>query len=75
MSARHRLLIAEDHTIVRQGLLALLISNPNLDVVAEAVNGRDAVRFTEEAIPDFVLMDLSMPGMNGTEALTEIKSR
>jgi len=77
MSTRHRLLIAEDHTIVRQGLLALLSSDPNtnVEVVAEAVNGRDAVRFAAEAVPDIVLMDLSMPGMNGIEAISEIKSR
>ena len=75
MSTRHRLLVAEDHTIVRQGLLALLVSNPTLEIVGEAVNGRDAVRFAEEAVPDLVLMDLSMPGMNGIEAITEIKRK
>jgi DNA-binding NarL/FixJ family response regulator len=75
MSARSRILIAEDHTLVREGLRLLLQMNPDLEVVAEVDNGRDAVRVAGETTPDLVLMDLSMPGMNGIEAIAEIKAR
>lgn len=70
-----RILIAEDHTILRQGLLALLSSNPEFEVVGEAEDGREAIRCVEKLRPDLVLMDLSMPRMNGTEAVEEIKKR
>jgi DNA-binding NarL/FixJ family response regulator len=72
MSAR--ILIVDDHTLVREGLRALLVTNSNLEIVAEAENGRDAVRYAGEKTPDLVLMDLSMPGMNGIEAITEIRA-
>lgn len=75
MTARNRILIAEDHTLVREGLRALLLTQPSLEIVAEAENGRDAVRCIGESAPDLVLMDLSMPGMNGIEAISEIKAR
>jgi two-component system response regulator NreC len=70
-----RILIAEDHTILRQGLQALLSSNPEFEVVGEAEDGREAIRCVEKLRPDLVLMDLSMPRMNGTEAVEEIKKR
>jgi len=75
MAARYRVLIAEDQTLVRQGLRALVHTNPDLEVVSEAENGCEAVRLAGETAPDLVLMDLSMPGMNGIEATTEIKAR
>jgi DNA-binding NarL/FixJ family response regulator len=75
MSAHGRILIAEDHRLVREGLRALLQTNPDLEIVGEVDNGRDAVRFSGEAAPDLVLMDLSMPGMNGIEAIAEIRAR
>ena len=67
--------VAEDHTIVREGLQALLSADPNIEVVGEADNGRDAVRLVGTLKPDLVLTDLSMPGMNGIEAIREIKIR
>jgi two-component system, NarL family, response regulator NreC len=70
-----RILIAEDHTILRQGLQALLSSSQEFEVVGEVEDGREAVRSVERLMPDLVLMDLSMPRMNGTEALGEIKKR
>jgi DNA-binding NarL/FixJ family response regulator len=73
MAAKYRLVIAEDHTILREGLRALLASNPDLDVVGEAEDGREAIRCVEKLKPNLVLMDLSMPRMNGMEAIREIK--
>lgn len=70
---KHRLVIAEDHTILREGLKALLASRPDLEVVGEATDGRDAVRCAQELNPDLMLLDLSMPRSNGLEALKEIK--
>jgi DNA-binding NarL/FixJ family response regulator len=73
MKNRHQIIIAEDHTILREGLRALLLSHQNLEIVAEARDGQEAVRAVEKYRPDLILMDLSMPRMNGLEALHEIK--
>jgi DNA-binding NarL/FixJ family response regulator len=70
-----RILIAENHTLVRAGLQALLSQDPEFEIVGEAENGRDAVRAVGELKPHVVLMDLSMPGMNGMEAILDIKRR
>jgi DNA-binding NarL/FixJ family response regulator len=68
-------LLAEDHTIVRKGLRSLLEGEPDLAVIGEAEDGRKAVRLAEQLLPDVVLMDLSMPGLNGLEATRQIKTR
>ncbi|MFI5309264.1 MAG: response regulator [Polyangiales bacterium] len=68
MTPHVRVLIAEDHTIVRQGLRALLGAHAQLEVVGEAEDGREAVRLAEELRPDVVVMDLGMPGLNGVDA-------
>ena len=70
-----RILIIEDHTLLRAGLRALLSQGDEFEVVGEFDNGRDAVRSVGALTPDIILMDLSMPGMNGIEAITEIKQR
>lgn len=70
-----RILIAEDHTLVRVGLCALLAHDPDFEVVGETDNGRDAIRLTGELRPHVVLMDLTMPGMNGMEAISHLKRR
>lgn len=75
MKRPYRIMIAEDHTILRQGLKALLSSNPDFKIVGEAEDGREAVRSAETLSPDLILMDLSMPKMTGTEAISEIKKR
>lgn len=75
MSEKHRIVIAEDHTILREGLRALLSSNPDLEIVGEARDGQEAVRSVEKAKPHMILMDLSMPRMNGMDAIREIKKR
>jgi DNA-binding NarL/FixJ family response regulator len=69
------IVIAEDHTILREGLRALISSNPDFDVVAEAGDGHEAVKCVERIKPNLVLMDLSMPRMNGMEAIREIRKR
>lgn len=65
--------LADDHTIVRQGLAKLLDGEPDLQVIGEAENGREAVRKVEELRPDVVLMDIAMPLLNGIEATRQIK--
>jgi len=67
-----RILIADDHEIMRQGLRTLLEKNRGLEVVGEAANGREAVRLAAELSPTIVLMDLTMPDMNGIEATRRI---
>ncbi|MFH1941479.1 MAG: response regulator transcription factor [bacterium] len=68
-----RVLVADDHTIVRKGLCALLNSEPNIEVVGEAEDGREAVERIGKIKPDVVLMDISMPSLNGFEATRQIR--
>jgi DNA-binding NarL/FixJ family response regulator len=75
MSARHRILIVENHALLRAGLRALLAGNPSCDVVGEAADGHDALAAARLLEPDLVLMDISMPGVNGLEAIIDIKRR
>ena len=75
MEIKQRVLIVDDHTLLRAGLRALLTQDPGLEVVGEADNGREAIRAVGQFTPHLVLMDLTMPGMNGIEAITEIKRR
>jgi len=70
-----RVLIADDHMVVREGLRAILETAPDLLPVGEATNGAEAVRLVQESTPDVVLMDLRMPGMDGIEAIRQIKAR
>jgi DNA-binding NarL/FixJ family response regulator len=67
------ILLADDHTIVREGLTKLLESDPNFKIVGEAKDGREAVKKVEKLKPDVVLMDISMPLLNGIEATRQIK--
>jgi DNA-binding NarL/FixJ family response regulator len=68
-----RILIADDHEIVRRGLSSLLSSRPGWVVCAEAATGREAVALAEQNRPDIVVMDISMPGLNGLEATRKIR--
>ena len=70
-----RILIADDHGVLRAALRALLNGHPDLEVLGEASDGHEACRLAEELRPELVLMDISMPGLNGIEATQEIKSR
>ncbi len=69
-----RILIVDDHSVVRQGLRMFLQIDEGLSIVGEAENGEDAVRLTRELKPDIVLMDLLMPGMDGIEATSIIRA-
>jgi len=75
MQKNIKIALAEDHTILREGLKSLLSSNPQFDIIGEAADGREAVRCVEKLGPDLILMDLSMPRMSGMEAIREIKNR
>ncbi|MCK9199965.1 MAG: response regulator transcription factor [Gallionella sp.] len=75
MFEKKRVLIVEDHTLLRAGLRALLAQDPEIEIVGEASNGRDAVQMMGSLSPHLVLTDLSMPGMNGIEAIVDIKRR
>jgi DNA-binding NarL/FixJ family response regulator len=72
---KQRILMADDHTLLRHGLRALLTQDTNIEVVGEADNGLDAIHAVGKYSPDLVLLDLTMPGMNGIEALGQIKQR
>jgi DNA-binding NarL/FixJ family response regulator len=72
---KKRIVIAEDHTILRQGLKALLKSDENLEVVGEAEDGLEAIRCVEKKNPDLLLLDLNMPRMDGISVINEIKKR
>jgi two-component system, NarL family, response regulator NreC len=69
---RLRILLADDHTVVRQGLRKILEARPEWQVVAEAGDGREAVRQAEEAKPDVAIVDVAMPLLNGIEAVRQI---
>jgi DNA-binding NarL/FixJ family response regulator len=72
MMSRTRILIADDHEVVRKGLRSLLESEPDLEVVGEACNGREAVEKATAARPDVVVLDIGMPELNGLEATRRI---
>lgn len=67
--------IAEDHTILRDGLRALLSASKDFEVAGEATDGIEAIRCVAEYLPDIILLDLSMPKMNGITAIKEIKKQ
>jgi NarL family two-component system response regulator LiaR len=70
---RHKVLIADDDSRARDGLIRLLAAAPEIDVVGEATNGREAVQLVVELHPDVALIDIRMPEMNGLDATRLIK--
>lgn len=70
-----RILLADDHTVVRKGLRLLLENEPGFEVVADAATGREAVSLAEQYEPDVVVMDIAMPILNGIEAARQIGAR
>lgn len=75
MSDSIRILLADDHTVMRSGLRVLLERQPNFVVVAEASDGRQVVQLAQSEAPDVVLMDIAMPNLNGIEATRQIVAR
>jgi two-component system, NarL family, response regulator YdfI len=74
MSASIRILVADDHLIIRQGLRLILETQAGFELVGEAADGAEAVRLCAELQPDVVLMDLRMPGMDGLAAIERLRS-
>lgn len=75
MSGMIRVLVVDDHTLVRQGIVGLLQSQPDIEVVSEAGSAAEATAAVAEARPDVVLMDIAMPGVGGLNATREIRER
>ena len=71
---RIRILLADDHAVVRQGFKMILDAQPDMEIVGEAGNGREAVELVEELKPDVVVMDVAMPELNGIEATRRVAS-
>ena len=75
MAEKIRVLIADDHPIVRQGLRVVLAAQPDMELVAEATNGQEAMYLAQETLPDLIVMDLVMPIKDGLTAIKEIDQR
>jgi two-component system, NarL family, response regulator NreC len=75
MPTTTKVLVADDHGVVRKGLQFLLQTDPSIEVVGEASDGREAVRLTEALSPDVVVMDITMPQLNGIDATSQIVKR
>ena len=73
MSDKIRVLLADDHTVLRSGLRALLNQEPDMAVVGEAVNGREAIEMAQALKPDVIVLDISMPEIDGMEAVQRIQ--
>jgi DNA-binding NarL/FixJ family response regulator len=73
VSNKIKILLADDHRIVREGIRSLLEKDENIEVIGEAENGREAVQLARELSPDVILMDVAMPLLNGLEATLQIK--
>jgi two-component system, NarL family, response regulator NreC len=69
-----RILLADDHAVVRDGVRALLEKQPDMEVVAEAADGHEAVQLADDLLPDVVVMDIGMPNLNGIDATKRILS-
>ena len=75
MAGKLRIVVADDHALMRSGFSALLTSMPDVDVVGEASNGREALRLVKDLAPDILLMDISMPELSGLLAAEQVKQR
>jgi DNA-binding NarL/FixJ family response regulator len=74
MSTKRRLLLADDHAMVREGLCAIIASQDDLEVVGQTGSGREAIKLAQQLQPELVILDVSMPDLNGTEAAQQIVS-
>jgi DNA-binding NarL/FixJ family response regulator len=75
MTQPFRVLIVDDHHHAREGIRSILSMDPSFDVIAEGKNGAEAIKLTEEWMPDLILMDINMPQMDGLEATKQIKEK
>lgn len=75
MSAKNTILLVDDHALLRDGMRALIADEEDMEIIGEADNGKDAIQMACSLHPNLVLMDLSLPGINGLEATAEIKRR
>ena len=75
MSRKTRILLADDHAVVRQGFKLIINQEPDMEVVGEASDGADAVRLTQTLKPDVVIMDIAMPKVNGWTLAKEVRRR
>jgi DNA-binding NarL/FixJ family response regulator len=73
VEAKIRILVADDHPMLREGLVAVLSTQPDFYVVGEAADGSEVVRLAETLLPDVILLDLEMPGMDGVAALEKLR--
>jgi len=73
MTKKLRILLAEDHKVVREGIKLLVNGQPDMEVIGEAGDGRDAIAKARELVPDIVIMDISMPDFNGLKATMKLK--
>jgi DNA-binding NarL/FixJ family response regulator len=71
--SRTRILVAEDHEIFRKGLRSLLESHPQFEICGEAANGKEAIEAAKRLLPDIIIMDISMPLVNGLDATRQIR--
>lgn len=72
---RIRILVVDDHPVIRQGLAALLVPRNGMEVVGEGVNGRDAVELAQALTPDVIIMDMVLPVLDGAEAVAQIRAQ
>jgi DNA-binding NarL/FixJ family response regulator len=70
-----RILLADDHAITREGTRRLLEAEPDLEVIAEAANGEEALRLAEELLPDIIVLDISMPGLSGVQVAEVVRRK
>ncbi len=70
-----KIIIVDEHKILREGLSTLISKQPNMEIIGEATDGREALEITKKLSPDLILMDVTMPNLNGIEATRKIKSK